>query len=140
MIERIVATLLVLLLAIPCFAEDDALKQVSTLNPHTLKGNCDICHSASEKDLNSWFTFSSTKRLMKKDLNMTCQQCHGVEFGHGIGKWTNLNRDNLPMDANGYIACAITCHDMHVKTTDQHQNKFHLRVPSNKLCLSCHDQ
>jgi len=123
-----------------CAAEGTQSDSGTLINPHTEIGNCQVCHVASEEDLKSWFTFTSTKKTMKGDLNSICQQCHGVEFGHGIGKWTKHNKDGLPMDDRGYIACAITCHDMHGKSSDYQQNKFHLRAPSMKLCLSCHDQ
>lgn len=140
MVQLFIAAIFVVLMPVFCLAEQSSLTNQPAVNPHMQSENCDICHVISQDDLNSWFTFPSTKKAMKKDLNSTCQQCHGVEFGHGIGKWTKLNRANLPLDSEGYIACAITCHDMHVKATDQHQNKFHLRAPSMKLCLSCHDQ
>jgi hypothetical protein len=107
--------------------------------PHDDKGNCDICHMASESDLRSWFTFGSTKKRLRKDYNGLCQQCHTVDMGHGVGKRPQMNRERLPLDGDGKIACAITCHNMHIKSDDREQAKFHLRTPVDTLCRSCHD-
>lgn len=140
MSRTVVFIVALLLMTLPAVAEDVSVTVNKDINPHLGKGKCGLCHVASEDALDSWFTFSSTKREMKLDLNAVCQQCHGVEFGHGVGKWTKTNRDHLPMDSQGKIACAVTCHNMHGTSSDSHQNKFHLRAPSMKLCLSCHDR
>jgi hypothetical protein len=29
---------------------------------------------------------------------------------------------------------------MHIKASDPHQNRYHLRVPHINLCLSCHER
>ncbi|KAF0218289.1 MAG: hypothetical protein FD174_3042 [Geobacteraceae bacterium] len=119
-------------------AEDAASPPAEKINPHGDKGKCEICHVASEEDLNSWFTFSSTKKKLHKDFNALCRQCHGVEFGHGIGKPTKMNLEALPMDAEGKIACAVTCHNVHVKNGDPEQARYYLRLSKDRLCLSCH--
>jgi len=111
---------------------------IPKVNPHDGNGHCDLCHVASRENLDSWFTFPSTKKKMRLDYNATCRQCHGVEFGHGVGKKAKMNKENLPMDAEGKIACAITCHDMHVKAKDPEQARYHLRATQMELCLSCH--
>lgn len=108
------------------------------LNPHTGKGNCQVCHVETEESLNAWSFFGSAKRRMNADHNAVCTQCHGLEFGHGVGKTPRTNTDNLPMDENGKIACALTCHDMHVKAKDRDQTRYHLRYPRNRICESCH--
>ena len=128
------------LLLIPSFSFADEKHPPAKINPHTDKGNCEQCHVASEEELNSWFTFPSTKKALRKDFNAVCQQCHGVQFGHGVGKWTKINLEGLPMDSQGNIACAITCHDMHAKSDDFKQSRFHLRLPQQALCLSCHNK
>ena len=107
--------------------------------PHDGKGNCDICHVASSADLRSWFTFGSTKRKLHSDYNALCLKCHNIALGHGVGKSPRINRERLPLDGDGKIACAITCHNMHIKSDDRKQAKFHLRTPVDSLCRSCHD-
>lgn len=109
-------------------------------SPHVGEGHCKLCHLATEADLDSWFTFSSTKRKLRKDFNELCRQCHGVQFGHGVGKAPALNQRDLPLDAEGKIACAVTCHNMHVKSDDFIQKKYHLRLPQRDLCVSCHKE
>lgn len=119
-------------------------------NPHTESGDCGICHVASVEKLRSWFTFGSTKRKMKVDLNQMCQQCHTIEpthaggffgtgVGHATGKPTKLNRVGLPLAEDGTITCATTCHNMHVKSDDIHLQTNLLRINVNSLCLSCHN-
>jgi hypothetical protein len=44
------------------------------------------------------------------------------------------------MDIEGKITCAITCHDMHIKSDDRTQSRYHLRYEKNRLCLSCHNK
>lgn len=136
---RTCCILFLALLLVPSFSFAEE-KPPAKINPHTGKGNCQFCHVASEEELASWFTFSSTKKALTKDFNAVCQQCHGVQFGHGIGKWTKVNRENLPMDSAGNIVCAVTCHNMHVNAADSRQNRFHLRLPHQALCLSCHNK
>lgn len=115
-------------------------KPEGKLYPHGRQGNCQICHVESEESLNSWFTFGSSKRKLKTDYNSICRQCHGVDFGHGIGKIPEMNREDLPMDQEGRIACAITCHNMHIQADDSLQNRFHLRYSYTRLCTSCHNK
>jgi hypothetical protein len=137
--ERILAFALLLVMAGPLGAEVTAVPGAEKGNPHGAKGKCEVCHQASEDTLTGWFTFSSTKKKMRMDLNSLCRQCHGVQFGHGVGKHTEMNLKGLPMDVEGKITCAITCHNMHVKSTDPVQSRYHLRLPKNTLCLSCHN-
>lgn len=108
------------------------------LNPHTGKGNCQVCHTEAEESLNAWSLFGSSKRRMKADHNTICIQCHGVQFGHGVGKVPETNVDDLPLDENGKIACALTCHSIHIQAKDPTQNHYHLRFPVNRICESCH--
>lgn len=119
-------------------ADASGSKTGSAVYPHVEKGHCDVCHIAAEDTLNSWFTFPSTKKQLKSDYNSLCRQCHGLDFGHGVGKHPTFNRAELPMDKDGKIACAITCHKMHIKSDDEKQTKYHLRHDQNTLCLSCH--
>jgi len=109
-------------------------------SPHKVNGKCQECHVESEDTLNSWFTFGSTKRKLKLDFNATCIQCHGLDFGHGVGKTPKLNREGLPLDKDGKIVCAITCHNMHIESDDLLQDRYHLRVKGGGLCLSCHNK
>lgn len=134
----LIAALLVMT-AGPGMAEEAGKAPTEKIYPHGEKGNCDICHVAPESDLNSWFTFGSTKKRLRSDFNGLCLQCHTVDMGHGVGKRPQMNRERLPLDSDGKITCAITCHDMHIKSEDQKQNHYHLRTTPDRLCHSCHD-
>ncbi len=109
-------------------------------SPHHSKGDCQVCHLETTETLNSWFTFGSTKRRLRLGFNEVCQQCHGLDFGHGVGKEPGQNLRDLPLDAEGNIACAITCHNMHIEAADPTQNRYHLREIFSNLCLSCHNK
>lgn len=121
------------------------------VNPHSDTGDCTICHVASAEKLRGWFTFSSTKKELKHDLNQICLNCHttepthaggflGVGKGHATGKKTALNRQDLPLANDGTITCATTCHNIHaVADNGQPQPKL-LRLPVNSMCMSCHDR
>jgi hypothetical protein len=109
-------------------------------SPHGVDGQCHTCHVESEDSLNSWFTFTSTKKKLILNYNAVCQQCHGLDFGHGVGKKPALNREGLPLDETGKIACAVTCHDIHIRSDDLSQNRYHLRLKGGALCLSCHNK
>ncbi len=143
--DAAVTTLAVLLLTSAVGAAEGEMA-----NPHSEAGDCGICHVASAGKLRSWFAFASTKREMKMDLNELCRRCHpvepthaggfiGVGKGHATGKKTPINHENLPLANDGTITCAITCHNMHVTAEDRTQQLKHLRLPINKLCLSCHN-
>lgn len=109
-------------------------------NPHLPGATCDLCHEAPAEDLASWFTFPSTKRRLKGGRNGLCQGCHQQDFGHGVGATPRQNKRDLPLDG-GLIACAITCHDMHLPATeDRFQRRYFLRHKLDDLCRSCHDK
>ncbi|MSN26265.1 MAG: cytochrome C [Geobacter sp.] len=122
-----------------CSAGDKTASEKFGASPHTETGDCTICHLYSAETLRSWFVFGSTKKLLNGNLNEVCRNCHGSGFGHGVGKKTKVNHANLPLNHDGEITCATTCHDMHVRTEDQKQKYFHLRRPFDSLCISCHD-
>lgn len=114
--------------------------KVSGPNPHKADAACGLCHAASEDVLNSWFSLGSTKRRLTNDPTALCQKCHGLGFGHGVGKHPKLNREDLPLTEAGTIACALTCHNMHLKNpADAQQKRYMLRLPISRLCASCHD-
>ncbi|GFE58759.1 cytochrome c3 family protein [Geobacter sp. AOG1] len=136
----LVASFMVVALSGAGFGDEGMSPPKGKISPHGADADCTICHVASRADLESWFTFPSTKRKFKADYNALCQQCHGIEFGHGAGKKPRINRDGLRLDADGKIACAITCHNMHIKSDDATQNKYHLRTLRENLCFSCHDK
>lgn len=122
-------------------AGDPKARDLYGVSPHNDKGDCGYCHVAPREKLESWLTFASTKRQLKEDLNELCRRCHGVGFGHGVGKKPAMNIANLPLSADGTVNCAMTCHDMHVVSADNPgQQYLHLRIPQVKLCLSCHDK
>lgn len=124
-----------------CADTESAAQNLHGKNPHTDNGDCSLCHVAPEDKLRGWFVFPATKQQLVTDPNTVCRKCHGVSFGHGIGKKPLMNRYGLPLDAAGTINCALTCHEMHVKgTEDINQQRYHLRLPHSKLCVSCHDK
>jgi len=137
---KIIAVILyILLLPLAAYALEGQLDQAGKRpSPHLSKGECQVCHLETEETLNSWFTFGSTKRKLRLGFNELCQQCHGLDFGHGVGKVPSQNLRDLPLDAEGKIACAVTCHNMHIVAADPTQNRFHLRDKFGNLCLSCH--
>lgn len=111
------------------------------VNPHGATGNCEVCHVLPEKKLKGFFTWESEKRKLRADLVALCTECHGVGFGHGVGQKPAMNREKLPLDKDGTITCAVTCHNMHQKApADPHQEHYHLRLPVDRLCSSCHDK
>ena len=139
--QRIVtAGFMVLALSGAVSGSEEITSPKGKVSPHGEDADCSVCHVASEADLRSWFTFPSTKKKFKADYNTLCRQCHGVDFGHGVGNKPALNRGGLPLDAQGAIACAVTCHNMHIKSDDATQNRYHLRTSRENLCFSCHDK
>ncbi|MBI5482949.1 MAG: cytochrome C [Deltaproteobacteria bacterium] len=118
--------------------------------PHSDSGDCSICHVAPADKLRSWFALGSTKRELKHDLIKLCTNCHTVKpdeangiavgVGHATDKKPETNHQNLPLSNDGTINCATTCHNMHVTADDRRQQKQHLRLPVNSLCIACHDK
>ena len=110
-------------------------------NPHQGPVSCPVCHVAPERELSAADTSPERKRAMHPDMNKWCLECHGPEFGHGVGKRPEMNRLKLPLDAAGKITCAITCHDFHGKKVDDpEQYRYHMRLPKQKVCYSCHEK
>ena len=109
-------------------------------SPHSESSDCSVCHIAPAEKLRSWFVFVSTKKQLKNDLNEVCQHCHGSNFGHATGKKTSVNHAGLPLAGDGTVTCATTCHNMHIRSEDQKQQFYHLRLPIDSLCISCHDK
>ena len=122
-----------------CEAGDQKAFLKKDVSPHSDSGACGQCHVAASETLNSWFVFRSTKRQMKDGLVEVCKKCHGSNFGHGIGKRPVVNHAELPLDDDGAITCATTCHSMHIRAEDSKQTFYHLRLPFDSLCISCHD-
>lgn len=129
------------LLAASVGAEDLKAQTQNIPNPHNDNGDCALCHVAPVEKLRGWFVLGSTKRQLVADPVHLCLKCHKAAFGHGIGKKPAMNRAGLPLNDDGTITCAITCHDMHITGgEDQMQMRFHMRLPVNKLCASCHNE
>ncbi len=112
-------------------------------NPHKDE-NCVVCHIASKELLTKVVPAESEavqRRFMRTDLIDLCSSCHrdrvSTESEHSVGVPTKLNRENLPLDPQGSITCATTCHDIHTKNPGL--KKGLLRHPYDTLCLSCHD-
>lgn len=113
-------------------------------NPHINSSSCDNCHSAEPVLL---LNFRSGKllpkdapkvKIMKYDLNKLCTRCHkkgGKD--HAIGLEPEINQSSLPLDEEGKINCAITCHNVHADAAETAAG--YLRQQERKLCLSCHD-
>lgn len=121
-------------------SDSTVVNKIKRPSPHGVKKSCQVCHVETEDTLNGWFTSGARKRSMLLDYNALCQQCHGIDFGHGVNRVPKMNREELPMGKEGKIACAITCHNMHIKADDYAQNRYHLRLKVPDLCLSCHDK
>jgi len=140
--STVVLTLSFILFASVGFAAiEPEQKPLLGRNPHNDDGDCSICHVAPVEKLKGWFVFPSTKRQLKEDPNTLCRKCHGLSFGHGVGKKPALNLAGLPLSEDGTINCALTCHDMHISgVEDLSQQRLHLRLPNTKLCVSCHDK
>lgn len=145
--SRLVLTIILFLGALTLFTtssnagSDPGPQDLHGKNPHGDSGDCSLCHVAPVEKLRGWFVFPATKRQLVADPTTLCQKCHGVSFGHGVGKKTHMNRSGLPLGANGTINCALTCHDMHISgVDDETQQRFHLRLPQSILCVSCHDK
>lgn len=110
-------------------------------NPHKDE-NCVVCHMATKELLTKEGPGEKEivqRRFMRTDLIDLCVRCHGgpLEYEHSVGVPTKLNKENLPLDPQGNITCATTCHDVHTKK--QGFAKGMLRLPFNDLCFSCHD-
>lgn len=143
--DNLLTVLAALILSVTAGAAEEA-----RISPHSRAGACAVCHVAPEDALRGWFVFGSTKREMKDDLNQLCLKCHtikslppgslGVTTGHATGKKPAANRENLPLSSDGTINCATTCHNMHLTSNDSHQQRMHLRLPADSLCMSCHDR
>ena len=115
-------------------------------NPH-LKRECNVCHKAPdellirvEKGEGDEGDLEEAKAL-KSDLNGICTGCHEPGKGdHAIGEVPRINKRHLPLDSDGRITCALTCHNVHTKNIDDPRVKKRLlRLPQTDLCFSCHD-
>lgn len=110
-------------------------------NPHRNQ-KCQLCHTAPDELLAKEKPADNEivrRKLMRTDLINLCSQCHkaSAESEHMVGVETKLNRQNLPLDHEGKITCATTCHDVHTKTPGL--SIFFLRVDPTTLCFSCHN-
>ena len=123
-----------------------SLYGISQENPHISENDCANCHSAEptllltarKGQVSSANKLYSPARLMKYDLNRLCIRCHkGGEGDHAVSLKPEINRHSLPLDKEGRINCATTCHDVHPGHKD---SRGYLRQPARELCLSCHDK
>lgn len=125
----------------PNFLKDAGVDEKT--NPHKEDDKCGVCHKASTEVLtkeNPAENEVGQRRQMTTDLVDLCSRCHkaSIEAGeHRVGMPTRLNRENLPLDHQGNMTCATTCHNVHTK--DPGLEKNILRMPFDTLCLSCHD-
>ncbi|MDT8318795.1 MAG: hypothetical protein RQ824_12535 [bacterium] len=114
--------------------------------PH-LKLQCNACHKAPDELLLRVKKGAGKggdqgeARAMKSDLNGLCLDCHRAgNNDHSIAKVPKINNSNLPLDSDGRITCATTCHDVHTKNSvNTAVIKGLLRIPPEDLCFSCHD-
>lgn len=129
-----------LLLCVVCGAATTTMDNTA-INPHADNVDCGICHVLPKDELLRRDVASARKDELKGGPVEVCRQCHGIGFGHGVGKKPGMNRANLPLTASGTITCALTCHNIHlVDAQDARQKQYFLRLPSDKLCYSCHDK
>lgn len=129
-----------LLFAGICGAGDSLARAKYGESPHSSNGDCSLCHVIPVEKLHSWFVFTSTKRQLKGGPVEVCQKCHGSGFGHATGRRTSQNHSKLPLNDDDTITCATTCHQMHIRAEDPKQTFYHLRLPVDSLCISCHDK
>lgn len=102
------------------------------LNPHGRAESCNVCHSPDDDG-----GYSAGNLLF--DLNSTCTNCHKKgRADHAVGLVPPINSYDLPLDEDGRINCAITCHNMH-PGEDMPFSGF-VREVDGELCLSCHEQ
>lgn len=128
----------------PLFLKEDGLNV--SVNPH-IGERCNVCHRAEVSLLAGIMEgrIKNGKQLlkagvMKTDLNSLCSTCHAGDGDHVVGVAPALNRYGLPLDHEGRMNCATTCHDVHVsEESDSGMKRNYLRRPTNKLCFSCHD-
>ena len=129
-----------------CLTACQGLYGISRENPHLRENACANCHSAETAlllmarsgEISQRNELSSRARLMKQDLNKLCTRCHKQgKSDHAIGLKPEINRYSLPLDKEGKINCATTCHNIHSNSKGK---KGYLRQPARKLCLSCHDK
>lgn len=140
-LATVLTSLLVLLVSGGiCVARDLKASAKYGVSPHSDAGDCSLCHVASVDKLRGWFVFASTKRELKDGHVEVCRKCHGSDFGHGIGREPVVNHLELPLADDGTITCATTCHSMHIHAEDPKQTFYHLRLPADSLCISCHDK
>jgi|GEM_PF-4664609 len=97
--------------------------------PHFSKDACNVCHLSH-----------GAKALIKDPISL-CKGCHPTSHDkdHKVGIKTKLNRANLPLDSEGRIVCAYTCHNMHPEKGTAFENNL-LRTDPDTLCLSCHEK
>ena len=114
---------------------------------HGGKG-CAFCHAADENLLKGVIKGEvrgeealSASRRMKSDLVTTCRTCHRDEGDdHVVGVAPKMNRHDLPLDDEGKMNCATTCHNVHPPDeSDEKVKRGLLRISPDKLCFSCHD-
>ncbi len=87
-----------------------------------LHGDCLICH----------VTDSQTDGSLILPEPEVCQPCHSPHSDHAILIQPTEADPSLPL-SDGLMTC-ITCHDPHSPQPLQ------LRLPANRLCVSCHDR
>lgn len=98
-------------------------------NFHLSSNSCYECH----EDINK-------PKLLIGGPDMVCKRCHpSMLINHKVGVITRLNRENLPLDEEGRITCAYTCHNVHPEGNSDFEKKL-LRMEVNKICFSCHDK
>lgn len=115
-------------------------------SPH-LKVECKACHKAPDELLvkvekgEGDATDLNEAKALKSDLNGICTGCHEPGKGdHAIGEVPKINKRHLPLDSDGRITCAVTCHNVHIKNINNPLVKKRLlRLPQKDLCFSCHD-
>ena len=124
----------------PDFLSNTGVKK--DFNPHE-GDNCNVCHVATVKILNSPSPSKKealSRQSMRTDLVRLCDDCHmASKWPHHLtGVKPKINIGDLPLDANGLITCATTCHRVH--TTDPELSRGKLRHSFDILCYSCHDK
>jgi predicted CXXCH cytochrome family protein len=92
---------------------------------HGSQQECNICHVSHK---------GGGLGLVKKTVTELCLECHPDRMGsteHVVGVIPSININRLPL-IDGKMNC-VTCHNPHKNTFENM-----LRIPPEKICLSCH--
>lgn len=106
-------------------------------SPHNGKGTCLDCHLHNPEK-----SHEDNKKMMKKDVDVLCKQCHQIQQGLSHPSNRQAMRQipkELPLDWAGRITC-VTCHYPH-RTDQPDVTGFRIRTETigRPFCQNCHN-